>query len=405
MSCPDTAPTALHKDGDEPDNCLEFRGAKLTVMPKRHFLEKVLPEEAEALKVAKAKEKAQAEVVRKQKMAMLKAEEKEKKKKKEEADEGKVETKDRKAEEQKKSNNVINNKKKRKNEDNEEDDCDMIDQEDGGEGEEFDEGDADADADVDGDDGDGDDDDDDDGDNDEDDLDFVHGVVVPFSIVQKCSSKKDAGDNQSKGDAGEQEQDNNLEDTANGEENGKKDEEHDVSREDLQEIFQKFGRVQYIAFHRGKECGHVQFQDPVSATKSAASKSKAEDDSEDKLVDIGGKESWVLKIHSILEGDEETAYWKDVQRRKRESKKLLASRGRSKGRGGGRGGGRGRGRGASRKRGHGGGGGKGGRPNNKRPRAGGNNGGGGSRGAKRKDMFKRHVAGEGKKDNKKARTQ
>jgi lupus La protein len=122
-----------------------------------------------------------------------------------------------------------------------------------------------------------------------------------------------------------------------------------TTREDIRELFEKFGIVGWIDFGRGDTDAWVRFDSPVA--QEALDKARKESDG--KII-IKGTEVDA----TVIEGDEEVQYWIAAAKAKEEGKKkkkefMKGNRGRGRGRGGWRGRGRGRGgwRGGSRGRG------------------------------------------------------
>lgn len=115
----------------------------------------------------------------------------------------------------------------------------------------------------------------------------------------------------------------------------------DVSREDIKEVFEPYGEVSWVDFRRGDSEGYIRFAeaDMVVAARDAMAESKTE---------FGGK----LPTFSILEGEEEDVYWKEVWIKKDMAIENNKKRRRESGGRGGRGKrfrGRGRGRGGPRR--------------------------------------------------------
>lgn len=118
----------------------------------------------------------------------------------------------------------------------------------------------------------------------------------------------------------------------------------DVTREDIREAFETHGEVAWVDFQRGNSEGCIRFARPGDAT--AAQKAM-----EESKMQFGGK----LPTFSVLEGEAEEAYWKEMWDKKDAMAEHARKRRRENGRGpGGRGfGRRGRGRGKSGFRGRG----------------------------------------------------
>eukprot|EP00177_Eucheuma_denticulatum_P002697 GFKZ01004845.1.p1 GENE.GFKZ01004845.1~~GFKZ01004845.1.p1 ORF type:complete len:384 (+),score=82.74 GFKZ01004845.1:199-1350(+) len=104
----------------------------------------------------------------------------------------------------------------------------------------------------------------------------------------------------------------------------------DVSREDIREAFEPHGVISYVDFQRGDSEGYIRFE-TESFTKAAAKAMKEE------KVQFGGKDP----TFTILEGEAEEAYWKQMWE-KRDARIEQAKKRRREG--GRDGGGRGRGR-------------------------------------------------------------
>jgi len=113
----------------------------------------------------------------------------------------------------------------------------------------------------------------------------------------------------------------------------------DTSREDFKEAFGKFSEVSWVDFQRGDTEGEVRFAGPDAAT--VVEKCVAEE------VKING----VLPVLTVVDGEDEEAYWKKVAASRKEARSRKSGKGRGKGKGKGKGKGRGRGGG---KRGRGG---------------------------------------------------
>lgn len=115
----------------------------------------------------------------------------------------------------------------------------------------------------------------------------------------------------------------------------------EVSREDIREAFEPHGVVAFVDFQRGDSEGYIRFE-TESFTKAAA-KAMTEE-----KVQFGGKDP----IFTILEGEAEEAYWRQMWQKKDARIEQAKKRRREGGRdGGGRGRGRrfrGRGKGGSR---------------------------------------------------------
>ncbi|CAL9210542.1 la protein 1 [Musa acuminata AAA Group] len=74
-----------------------------------------------------------------------------------------------------------------------------------------------------------------------------------------------------------------------------------VTREDLKQIFQKFGAVKYVDYRMGEESGYIRFDDPDAATKSRAMAV---------LVDDGGLtvKNYIVTLEALT-GESEKEYW------------------------------------------------------------------------------------------------
>ncbi|XP_008778921.2 la protein 1 isoform X2 [Phoenix dactylifera] len=94
-----------------------------------------------------------------------------------------------------------------------------------------------------------------------------------------------------------------------------------VTREDLKQVFQKFGIVKFIDYRMGEESGYIRFEDPDAATKARAAAVLAEE---------GGLivKNYIATLEALT-GDAEKEYWnllRGNQERVRENK---GSKGRS----------------------------------------------------------------------------
>ncbi|KAJ3696428.1 hypothetical protein LUZ61_000133 [Rhynchospora tenuis] len=97
-----------------------------------------------------------------------------------------------------------------------------------------------------------------------------------------------------------------------------------ITREDLKEVFGKFGNVKYIDFSMGQDSGYIRYEDS-KGVETARTMAEVSDD--------GGL---LVKDHiatvQVVTGEEEEKYWKELQE-KRESK-FDGARGGGKNRGG-----------------------------------------------------------------------
>ncbi|KAK1312835.1 hypothetical protein QJS10_CPA07g00758 [Acorus calamus] len=102
-----------------------------------------------------------------------------------------------------------------------------------------------------------------------------------------------------------------------------------VTREDLKQVFQKFGIVKYIDYSMGEESGYIRFEDPEAAVKARASAV---------LVKEGGivVKSYIATLEPVT-GEAEKEYWgrlRDSQGKKH--REFKGKRGRGRNNGGGR---------------------------------------------------------------------
>ncbi|KAG1363536.1 la protein 1 [Cocos nucifera] len=88
-----------------------------------------------------------------------------------------------------------------------------------------------------------------------------------------------------------------------------------VTREDLKQVFRKFGTVKYIDYRMGEESGYIRFEDPDAATKARAVAV---------LADEGGLivKNYIATLEALT-GEAEKEYWsllRGNQERSRENK-------------------------------------------------------------------------------------
>ncbi|CAA6661008.1 unnamed protein product [Spirodela intermedia] len=117
-------------------------------------------------------------------------------------------------------------------------------------------------------------------------------------IAENAPEKEDAEDN-----AAQEGDEKRTEEAADGGENppsaaASKD---IVTREDLRQVFQKFGNVKYIDYRMGEESGYIRFEEPEAAVKARATSV---------LVDEGGLavKNFIATVEALT-GEAETNYW------------------------------------------------------------------------------------------------
>lgn len=102
-----------------------------------------------------------------------------------------------------------------------------------------------------------------------------------------------------------------------------------VTREDLKEVFQKFGTVKYIDYRMGEESGFVRFEEPDAAVKARAKSVLAEE---------GGlvvKKKYTATLEALT-GEAEKDYWSLLRGNKDKFRENRSYRGRGKHNRGGR---------------------------------------------------------------------
>ena len=265
-----------------------YAGMRLTIMPKAHFCNNVLPGEIEALKAAQQKEKEVADKLAEELALQQKQDEAAAKKKKEEGGDAEAATANGDVKMEANGGDVDGNA--------------TATAENGG----SDKGIT---------------------------LDFIVGTVIRFNVCKPEPTADAEKDGKKEDDDANNEEDDDVDD----------DDDTGLSREDVREAFEEFGEVVFVSFSRGASFGHVQFKDPTKAAECAEKIHKKEADGAGLKC---GAASIELKDVMLLTGDEETQYWKKVQELKstfKERKRAAASgsRGGARGKGwGGRGGGR-----------------------------------------------------------------